>query len=194
MTTLAEALWTARTKGEVIEIGAADVPASIAAAYDVQAAMIELAGVERVGWKIGATTKATQELLAVAEPLFGPLFAPHCHPDGAQIPLPRADVVGLNRVLCCYPAVDALLENTLGATGSVYGFTAPIDRGPLGLLNRAITAVGNGWYRLRRRKFRGFRAFVHDLDAVDRRIRAAGFGPVRRERHGLWDLAVYARD
>ena len=113
--------------------------------------------------------------------------------DGAEIALPRADVVSLNRVLCCYPHVDALLANTLDAAGSVYGFTAPYDRGAIGLANRISVKVGNVWYRIRAKKFRGFRAFVHDLRAVDRRIRAAGFEPVRRERRGLWDLAVYAR-
>lgn len=113
--------------------------------------------------------------------------------DGAAIDLPRADVVSLNRVLCCYPHVDALLTNTLGAAGSVYGFTAPVDRGMIGAANRFTTWVGNGWYRLRAKKFRGFRAFVHDLVVVDERIRAAGFAPVRRERRGLWHLAVYAR-
>ena len=55
--------------------------------------------------------------------------------DGAEIALPPADVVSLNRVLCCYPHVDALLANTLGAAGSVYGFTAPHDRGAIGLAN-----------------------------------------------------------
>ena len=113
--------------------------------------------------------------------------------DGASLALPRADVVSLNRVLCCYPHVDALLSNTLGAAGAIYGFTAPHDRGTIGLGNRIWVRVGNVWYRLRAKKFRGFRAFVHDLGAVDARIRAAGFEPVRRERRGLWDLAVYAR-
>lgn len=112
--------------------------------------------------------------------------------DGSKLALPRVDVVSLNRVLCCYPHIGALLTNTLDAAGSVYGFTAPYDRGAIGLGNRVLVRVGNGWYRLRAKKFRGFRAFVHDLRAVDDRIRAAGFEPVRRERRGLWDLAVYA--
>ena len=34
---------------------------------------------------------------------------------------------------------------------------------------------GNAWYRLRAKKFRGFRAFVHGVGAVDESIRAAGF-------------------
>ncbi|MGE5225580.1 MAG: methyltransferase domain-containing protein [Planctomycetaceae bacterium] len=114
--------------------------------------------------------------------------------DAATIELPRADIVTLNRVLCCYPRVDALLSNTLTATDSVYAYTAPRDRGPIGAVNRLITWSGNVWYRVRAQKFRGFRAYVHDLREVDEHIRAAGFRSIRRERRGLWDLAVYVRE
>jgi SAM-dependent methyltransferase len=113
--------------------------------------------------------------------------------DGATIELPRADIVTLNRVLCCYPHVDALLTNSLGATVAVYAYTAPRDRGLIGVLNRIEIRFGNLWYRLRAKKFRGFRAYVHDLNVVDERIRAAGFSSVQRQRRGLWDLAVYVR-
>jgi SAM-dependent methyltransferase len=113
--------------------------------------------------------------------------------DAADLTLPRSDVVTLNRVLCCYAHVDRLLGNTLAAAGSIYAFTAPYDRGARGLWNRISIWFENGWYRLRAKRFGGFRAFVHDLDAVDARIRAEGFEPLRRERHGAWDLAVYSR-
>jgi SAM-dependent methyltransferase len=113
--------------------------------------------------------------------------------DGASVALPHADIVSLNRVLCCYPHVDALLSNTLEAAGTIYGFTAPYDRGVIGLANRIFVRVGNLWYRIRAKKFRGFRAFVHDLRTIDERIRTAGFEVVHRERHGMWDLAVYTR-
>lgn len=114
--------------------------------------------------------------------------------DGAEVPLPRHDVVTLNRVLCCYPRVDRLLENTLGAAGDLFAYTAPVDRGPVGTFNRISVTISNRWFRLRRRKFRGFQAFVHDLDAVDRAIASAGFRPVHRSRERLaWQLAVFTR-
>lgn len=114
--------------------------------------------------------------------------------DGAEVPLARHDVVTLNRVLCCYPKVDRLLANTLGAAGELFAYTAPIDRGAIGTINRLSLAVSNRWFRLRREKFRGFQAFVHDLDAVDRVIASAGFRPVHRSRQRVaWQLAVFAR-
>lgn len=114
--------------------------------------------------------------------------------DGATFELPPADVVVLNRVVCCYANADGLLERTLKAAGSVFAITAPVHDGGAGLYNRASYRFWNGWYALRKKKFGDFRTFVHDLGAIDARVRAAGFRPVTREhRRVVWDLAVYAR-
>lgn len=114
--------------------------------------------------------------------------------DGATFELPPADVVVLNRVVCCYPNADGLLERTLRAAGSVFAMTAPISDGVTGTMNRAVNRFWNGWYALRARKFGDFRTFVHDMDEIDRRVRSAGFRPSTREHRRLvWDLAVYAR-
>jgi SAM-dependent methyltransferase len=114
--------------------------------------------------------------------------------DGSTEPLASHDVVALNRVLCCYPSVDRLLENSLGATGAVYAYTAPVHAGAVGVFNRFWVRLANVSFRLRRTRFRGFRAFVHDLDAVDRAIADAGFRRVHgsRERF-IWRLAVFTR-
>jgi SAM-dependent methyltransferase len=114
--------------------------------------------------------------------------------DAAKVDLPIADVVVLNRVFCCYPDVNVLLERSLTAAGSVFGFTVPRSRGLVGLFGRVQTAMANLWFRLRRKKYVGFRTYIHDVDRIDARVRAAGFSPVRREhRRIVWDVAVYAR-
>jgi SAM-dependent methyltransferase len=114
--------------------------------------------------------------------------------DGSIVELPPADVVVLNRVVCCYPNADGLLDRTLHSAGSVFAFTAPVSGGGIGALNRAWNGFWNGWYALRRKKFGGFRTFVHDLDAIDARVRGEGFSRVTHERRRVvWDLAVYTR-
>jgi magnesium-protoporphyrin O-methyltransferase len=114
--------------------------------------------------------------------------------DGAVMSLDVHDVVALNRVLCCYPSVDRLLRNSLGAAGAIYAYTAPVSGGLLGRINRISVAISNRWFRLRAKKFRGFQAFVHDLDAVDRTIAQAGFRQVHRSRERVaWRLAVFVR-
>ncbi len=114
--------------------------------------------------------------------------------DGAKADLPNVDVVVLNRVFCCYPDVENLLERSLAAAGSVYAFTIPRSTGLAGRIARMQTGVANWWYRMRSSKFGGFRVYVHDIGRIDARVRAEGFEPLRREhRRVAWDLAVYAR-
>ncbi len=112
--------------------------------------------------------------------------------DAAKVQLDAHDVVLLNRVLCCSPDVDSLLDNSLSAARSVYAFTAPPSVGFAGYLVRAETRIANAWFRIRDRKFGGFRVHVHDLEAVDSRVREAGFLPVIQGRRRLvWHLAIY---
>lgn len=114
--------------------------------------------------------------------------------DGAKLDLPAADIVVINRVACCYPDTEKLLEHTLGAARSVFAITAPVSKGPTGWWNRLWSTLENVGYRLRPSKYGGFRTFIHDLDRIDERIRAAGFRRVRHERRRVvWDLAVYTR-
>jgi magnesium-protoporphyrin O-methyltransferase len=114
--------------------------------------------------------------------------------DGATSPLQQHDVVVLNRVYCCYPNVDGLLSNSLPAARRVYAFTVPVSRGIAGVFNRIQIGVENLWYRLRDKKFKGFRVFVHDVEEIDRRVMDAGFVRVTARRVRFdWHLAVYER-
>lgn len=113
--------------------------------------------------------------------------------DGAKVQLPAADVVLLNRVVCCYPDAEALLGRTLSAAGHVYALTVPVSTGLVGWWLRLWARIGNAWYR-RRATYAGYQTFVHDVDGIDGRVRSAGFVPVQRERwRMIWELAVYAR-
>ena len=54
--------------------------------------------------------------------------------------------------------------------------------------------MANIVFRIRERKFRGFRVHVHDLEAVDRRVREAGFLPVTRVAAGWSGISpIYER-
>jgi SAM-dependent methyltransferase len=114
--------------------------------------------------------------------------------DGSKLDLPKADVVAVNRVVCCYPDADGILERTLAAAGSVYAISAPISSGATGVYNRVHNALWNVVYRLRDRHYGGFRTFIHDVERIDRSVRSAGFRRVHHERRRVvWHLAVYAR-
>lgn len=113
--------------------------------------------------------------------------------DGATAALEAHDVVVLDKVFCCYPNVEPLLENSLSAARSVYAFSVPPSEGIRGRVRKALAWIENGWYRLRRRRCGGFRTHVHDVAALAARARAAGFTEVFSRRRFGWDLAVYVR-
>ena len=100
--------------------------------------------------------------------------------------LPAADVVSLDRVICCYPDMPALVDASAAHARRLYGFVAPRER----WLTRVGLALANAFFRARKNPFR---VFVHSLDAVDRRLRSQGLAPRRARRTLLWEVRVYER-
>lgn len=110
--------------------------------------------------------------------------------DGSRMDLAPHDVVVLDKVICCYPDVDALLDNSLRAARLAYGFVVPFSSGWRGVLARAGIAGENGLRRMRKQPFR---AFVHDIDRIEARIAEAGLKRVATAGRFVWYLAVYTR-
>jgi magnesium-protoporphyrin O-methyltransferase len=97
-----------------------------------------------------------------------------------------ADLVVLDRVICCYPDMDALVRASVVRARVRYGLVYPRDSWWI----RAGAIVLNGLGRVFRMRTR---AYVHRTRAVDAIVRAAGFEP-RLHRHTLfWQVAVYER-
>jgi SAM-dependent methyltransferase len=98
-----------------------------------------------------------------------------------------ADLVTLDRVICCYPDMEALVGASAARARRVYGLVYPQD----GWWVRAGCGLANLAMRLRRRLFR---AHVHRTGAVDAVVRANGLTPALRRRVGpIWQIVVYTR-
>jgi magnesium-protoporphyrin O-methyltransferase len=97
-----------------------------------------------------------------------------------------ADVVTLDRVVCCYGDWAALLDHSLARARRLYGLVYPNDRWWM----RAGIWIGNLGLRLSGQSFRGF---VHPERAIDAHVRAAGFEPSSHHRGWLWQTVVYVR-
>lgn len=80
-------LWNARANNTLIPISYTDYPTTEADAYEVQSQMIEVSGLDVIGWKIGATVEAMFELLGVTQPFAGPLFEQYVYESGADVPI-----------------------------------------------------------------------------------------------------------
>ena len=100
--------------------------------------------------------------------------------------LERAEVVALDRVVCCYGDWRALAAAATGRSRRLIGLVYPIDRWWVRL---GIHLVNLG-LRVGRQSYRGY---VHSVRAVDGAIRAEGFERVFLRRGWIWQTVVYRR-
>jgi 2-polyprenyl-3-methyl-5-hydroxy-6-metoxy-1,4-benzoquinol methylase len=97
-----------------------------------------------------------------------------------------ADVVTLDRVICCYPDYLGMLRAAAGKARDVCAMSFPRDRRPV----RVVVAMSNFVRRLRRSDFR---VFVHPETAVDTAMRHLGFRQRSRETTMVWQVVLYER-
>ncbi len=97
-----------------------------------------------------------------------------------------ADIVTLDRVLCCYPDMPALVASSTAHARQFYGIVYPRDTWWMRLGGRFL----NGWLRIRRNPFR---FFVHPSATVDAAVRASGFSPRFQKNSGMWQVVLYGR-
>jgi SAM-dependent methyltransferase len=98
-----------------------------------------------------------------------------------------ADIVTLDRVLCCYPDMPALVDASASRARVLYGLAFPREH----LFLRMAVRVLNLIQRLRRHPFR---VFLHGASHIDARVRAHGFAPAWRGHSFLWQIHLYAKD
>jgi len=138
------------------------------------------------------TVEASPAYLEVArrevEPKYGSRPTQFVHGDFAVIAgtLPDADVVTLDRVVCCYPDPEALLGAAAARTRQVLAFTYPRDRWYV----RTMFAFGNFWLRLTGKKFR---AFVHGPERMAAVLEASGLVRATQRKTLVWMLDLYHR-
>jgi len=97
-----------------------------------------------------------------------------------------ADVVTMDRVVCCYPAYQPLLEAALRRSRRLLAFSYPHDR----WFVRAAVRMQNLGRALWRNPFRGF---VHSARGMEALLGQHGF--VRRQRRETlkWSADLYVR-
>lgn len=84
----ARLVWQHRLSGQAMPAFAAECrPANRAQGYAAQAALEQLSGQARAGWKIAATSQAGQKHIGVSGPLAGRIFAPCVIAQGQTVSL-----------------------------------------------------------------------------------------------------------
>jgi O-methyltransferase len=139
----------------------------------------------------GAARATNVELSSAYEEAAGALFdereAERLIGDFIDLEVPRADVVLLHRVVCCYPDVDAMVGKAAANARLVLALTLPQQRRWIGVGLRLV----NLWLRLSRC---GFRTYRHSFERVAAAAEAEGLHLDRRSRRGLlWESASFVR-
>ncbi len=100
--------------------------------------------------------------------------------------VPPADLVALDRVICCYGDVRALVRLAAERANRRLGIVVPKDR----WWTRLAIRLANGWYRLTRDPYR---AYVHPRRLIDGIVRSAGLAPIVDRDTRFWQVVVYER-
>ncbi len=101
--------------------------------------------------------------------------------------LPPADIVTLDRVVCCYPDFRSLLTAAAGRTNHLLGMSYPREAWYTRLAMRLMDFI----QALRRDPFR---VFVHPVGEMDSLLRANGLRRVSLKRFFVWEVALYSRE
>jgi magnesium-protoporphyrin O-methyltransferase len=100
--------------------------------------------------------------------------------------LPQADVVTLDRVVCCYPDFRGLLKAAASRSQRALAMTYPRDTW---FMRMGITIV-NFFQRLRKDPFR---VFVHPVREMELLLKSEGLRKVSTRRLLVWEMALYQR-
>ncbi len=99
----------------------------------------------------------------------------------------EADVVTLDRVVCCYPNGEQLVAESAAKCREIYAFSY--------LRERWYVKVAIALENLSRWLMRNpFRAFVHSPRAMQQTLSGQGFRIQRIERTFVWEIALYRRE
>lgn len=100
--------------------------------------------------------------------------------------IPPADIVTLDRVICCYDDMPQLVELSTVRANKLYGLVYPRDTWWVGLgyLFKNFTFWLQGT---------SFRVFLHPTEAVEAILRANGWQRCFYQTQGVWQVALYSR-
>jgi len=104
--------------------------------------------------------------------------------DGIQVP--RADIVLLHRVICCYRDMESLVRVSADHAARLLALSFPADR----WWWRVGQLLGRAWFRVRGC---AFRLYLHDPRRILAIAQSAGLRPVLQRRGWVWQIAVLER-
>lgn len=100
--------------------------------------------------------------------------------------LPQADLVTLDKVICCYPDWEGLLRTSVEKSSRLVALSIPRDR----WFVRIFIHMTNLFQKI---KGSAFRVFVHPRESIDRTAESLGFEVVSAAENLAWQVAIYQK-
>lgn len=100
--------------------------------------------------------------------------------------IPEADIVTLDKVICCFDDMEALVNLSSAHSRQIIGMVYPRDY----WWTKFLLIFENFSYWIKRSPFR---AFVHPTKAVDALLRTNGLKEIFHFQDMYWQVAVYRR-
>ncbi len=98
----------------------------------------------------------------------------------------NADIVVLDKVVCCYEHLDKLLDASLSRTKEIYALSFPAS-------NLMVKISFYGLIFIRKLFKAQFRPYWHDWEKMVQKIRDNGFSPVHTASTFFWSVYVFQR-
>ena len=95
-----------------------------------------------------------------------------------------ADIVTLDRVICCYPDMQELVSLSVARAGKYYGLVFPREDWWM----KAYHVLQSLFLRLTRSRFR---TFLHPTEAVEELVKDRGFRRCFYRRTFVWQVVLY---
>ena len=100
--------------------------------------------------------------------------------------IPSADIVTLDKVICCYPDLQTLVGLSSQKAGKIYGVIYPVDTWWM----KFGVRIPNFFFKI---KHNPFRLYIHPTQAIEALIRKSGFKRKFYCKLFRWHVAVYQR-
>ena len=98
----------------------------------------------------------------------------------------EADDIVMNRVICCYPFMERLMNAAMTSSRRFVATVFPRDHPG----SRFMLAIGNTYCRIRRVDFR---SFIHSPDEIVATAERGGFDVAFRDRDFIWNAVVFEK-
>lgn len=100
--------------------------------------------------------------------------------------VPGSDITILDKVVCCYDDVNALIEKSTAKTNEIYALSFPRDYLPVKMMFKTQIFIA----KLLRFSFR---PYWHNWDELCRNIASRGFSEIYHNKTLVWTVRVYRR-